>query len=135
MSHDTAGVTNGSAAQPLARRVVSLVKRRVRDDQPAVALTEVSTIAGEMHARDADTTSPSDAITIALRHGDLMLIRHPTTGRRYLGPVTVATARFALGDDATPAAARAKARHEAEHHARKAVVGVWNTLAVTLADD
>jgi len=125
--------TKGAAAQPLSRRVIHLVDERVRPDQPAVALTEVVTIAKHMHARDAATTDPDEAVKIALRNGDLMLVRSPNDGRRYLGPVNARTARWSLGDDATPTDARQMAQAEAEGRARRAVVGVWNTVAAELS--
>jgi len=125
----------GSAGKPLARRVIDLVTRRSTDDEPAVALTEVVTIARHTHARDAATTDPAEAVELALQNGDLMLIRHPWTGRRYLGPVDIETARFALGDDATVDRVRELVRHEAEGRGRPNVVAVWNELAVELAGD
>jgi len=126
--------TKGGPSKPLAKRVVHLVDERVRADQPAVALTEVVTIARHLHARDAATTSPAEAVEIALRNGDLMLVRHPATGRRYLGPVDIATARFALGDDPAPARVREIVRHEAEGRGRREVVAVWNQAAADLRD-
>jgi hypothetical protein len=125
--------TKGAAAQPLSRRVIHLVDERIRSDQPVVALTEVVTIAKHMHARDAATTDPDEAVKIALRNGDLMLVRSPHDGRRYLGPVDTRTARWSLGEGATPTDARQMAQAEAEGHARRALVGVWNTLAAELA--
>ena len=121
--------SQGAPSKPLAKRVVHLVDERIREDQPAVALTEVVTIARHLHARDAATTSPAEAVEIALANGDLMLVRHPATGRRYLGPVDIATARFAVGDDATPDRVREFVRHEAEGRGRRDVIAVWNRLA------
>lgn len=126
--------SQGAPSKPLAKRVVHLVDERVREDQPAVALTEVVTIARHLYARDAATTSPAEAVEIALANGDLMLVRHPATGRRYLGPVDIATARFALGDDPTPARVREIVRHEAEGRGRREVVAVWNQAAADLRD-
>jgi len=125
--------SQGAPSKPLAKRVVHLVDERVRADQPAVALTEVVTIARHLYARDAATTGPAEAVEIALRNGDLMLVRKPTTGRRYLGPVDIATARFALGDDPTPARVREIVRHEAEGRGRREVVAVWNRLAAEVS--
>lgn len=131
----TTDATRGQPSKPLAKRVVHLVDERTRGDQPAVALTEVVTIARHLYARDAATTGPAEAVEIALRNGDLMLVRHPTTGRRYLGPVDIATARFALGDDPTPARVREIVRHEAEGRGRQEVVAVWNQAAADLRGD
>ena len=125
--------TKGAAAQPLSRRVIPLVDERVRPAQPAGALTEVVTVAKHKPARDAATTDPGQAVKNAPRNGDLMLVTSPNDGRRYLGPVDARTARWSLGDGATPTDARQMAQAEAEGRARRAVVGVWNTVAAELA--
>jgi len=127
--------SKGAPSKPLAKRVVHLVDERVRADQPAVALTEVVTIARHLYARDAATTSPAEAVEIALANGDLMLVRKPTTGRRYLGPVDIATARFAVGDDVTVDRVREFARQEAEGRGRREVIAVWNRLAAAVDAD
>ena len=124
--------SQGAPSKPLAKRVVHLVDERIRADQPAVALTEVVTIARHLYARDAATTSPAEAVEIALANGDLMLVRKPTTGRRYLGPVDIATARFAVGDDVTVDRVREFARQEAEGRGRQNVIAVWNRLAADI---
>jgi len=127
--------SKGGPSKPLAKRVVYLVDERVRPDQPAVALTEVVTIARHLYARDAATTGPAEAVEIALANGDLMLVRKPTTGRRYLGPVDIATARFAVGDDVTVDRVREFARQEAEGRGRREVIAVWNRLAAAVDPD
>jgi len=126
--------TKGAAALPLSRRVIHLVKERASPSEPAVALTEVVKIARHMHARDAATTEPDEAVKIALRNADIMLVASPHDGRRYLGPVSARTAVWALGADATPDDARAAAQAEAEGQARRELIGVWNAAAAELAD-
>jgi len=138
MTPHESDATKGAPSMPLARRLVHLVNERVREDQPAVAESEVATIAQHLYARDGATTSPREAILIARREGDLMRLRHPTTGRPYLAPVTADAAIWTLGPDPTPDAARAAATHEAEFgRARQGHIAAWNQAAARLegADD
>jgi len=126
--------TKGAAAQPLSRRVIHLVKERASPSEPAVALTEVVKITRHMHARDAATTDADEAVKIALRNGDIMLVTSPHDARRYLGPVSKRTALWSLGDDATRDDARANAQAEAEGSARRELIAVWNAAGAELRE-
>jgi len=122
--------TKGAPSKSLAKRIVHLVEERARPDQPAVAESEVATIAQHSYSRDGATTSPREAIAIARTQGDILRVRHPTTDRAYLAPVTVDAALWTLGPDATADDARAAARHEAETSSR-----LWNRAAARLSRD
>jgi len=135
MTPHASDATEGAPSKSLAKRIVHLVDERARPDQPAVAESEVATIAHHIYARDGATTSPREAIAIARTQGEVMRVRHPTTDRPYLGPVAVDTAVWTLGPDATADDARAAAGHEAETSSRQGHIGVWNRAAARLSRD
>jgi len=50
-----------------------------------------------------------------------------------MDPTSIATARFAVGDDVTVDRVREFARQEAEGRGRREVIAVWNRLAAEVS--
>jgi len=88
--------TKGSASQPLAKRIGSLVKHQCgHKDPPVVRRTTVVQLTNTMRVRDGDT-SVTQAIQIAADRGDVIAFKRD--GTRYVGLPEPATVRYALGD-------------------------------------
>jgi len=118
--------TKGSASEPLAKRLGSLVDNQCgHKDPPIISRTSIVTVTNTMRVSDGDT-SVSQALAIACDRGDVVAFARD--GTRYVGLPEPATFRYALGDP-DESTIRDVIEREVERDApRESYVGALNQL-------